>query len=205
MRGMLYVTNNIKEFLAKNPQQEIKVTEWKHSDFSEDLKRVAQHRSFDTGKQLFATLGCVQCHKMSKDDATGSPTLAGGSNQSVGPNIDDTVKKYKHDATALLREILEPSRNIDEKYRQVIVALVDGKTHIGVIASEDESKLTLLSGSPPQKLDIAKQSVDDRIASPLSIMPNGLLNTLDKEQILDLLAYLLAGGNADNAAFHHHH
>jgi hypothetical protein len=32
-------------------------------------------------------------------------------------------------------------------------------------------------------------------------MPVGLLNTLDKEQILDLLAYLLSGGKADNPAF----
>jgi hypothetical protein len=36
-------------------------------------------------------------------------------------------------------------------------------------------------------------------------MPTGVLNTLDKEQILDLLAYLLAGGNPGDAAFHHHH
>jgi hypothetical protein len=36
-------------------------------------------------------------------------------------------------------------------------------------------------------------------------MPAGQLNTLDKEQILDLLAYLLAGGNAHDAAFHHKH
>ncbi len=77
MRGTLFVTNNLKEFLAKNPQQEIKLTEWKHSDFTEDLKRVGQHRNFAEGKQLFATLGCVQCHKLNKDDAAGSPSLAG--------------------------------------------------------------------------------------------------------------------------------
>lgn len=47
--------------------------------------------------------------------------------------------------------------------------------------------------------------IDDRVASPVSIMPNGVLNTLDKEQILDLLAYLLAGGNADADAFKHQH
>ena len=62
MRGMLFVTDNLKEFLKKNPQQEIKLTEWKHSDLTEDLKRVGQHRNFATGKQLFATLGCIQCH-----------------------------------------------------------------------------------------------------------------------------------------------
>ena len=204
MRGTLFVTNNLREFLARNPQQEIKVTEWKHSDFAEDLKRVGQHRDFESGKQLFKTLGCVQCHNLNKDDSTGFSTLV-GSNQSVGPFIDDTVKKYKHDASAVLLEILEPSRNIDEKYRQVNVATEDGKTHIGVIASEDGSTLTLLSGSPPQKLALPKQSIDDRVTSPRSIMPAGLLNTLDKEQILDLLAYLLAGGNANDAAFHHQH
>lgn len=204
MRGMLYVTDNLKEFLVKNPQQVIKVTEWKHSDLKEDLKRVGQHRNFTSGKQLFSSLGCIQCHRMNKEAAATSSSLA-GIGQAVGPNIDDTVKKYKQDASALLLEILESSRNVDEKYRQVIVALENGKTHIGVIASEDDSMLTILSGSPPKELKIPKKSIDDRVASPLSIMPSGLLNTLDKEQILDLLAYLIAGGNADHAAFHHHH
>lgn len=45
MRGTLFVTNNLKEFLAKNPQKEIKVTEWKHSDFTEDLKRMGEHQT----------------------------------------------------------------------------------------------------------------------------------------------------------------
>lgn len=141
---------------------------------------------------------------MSKDDTGATPSLA-GLGQAVGPNIDDTVKKYKRDASAVLREILESSRNIDEKYRQVIVVLENGKSHTGVVASEDQTSLTLLSGSPPKKLEIPKKSIDDRVASPVSIMPSGLLNTLDKEQILDLLAYLLAGGRADDPAFHHHH
>ena len=34
---------------------------------------------------------------------------------------------------------------------------------------------------------------------------DGLVNSLDKEQILDLLAYLLAEGNARHAAFQHAH
>ncbi|MCA9249228.1 MAG: c-type cytochrome, partial [Planctomycetales bacterium] len=204
MRGVMFVTNDLKAFLAKNPQQEIKITEWKHADFAEDLKRVGQHRDFAAGKQLFATLGCVQCHKLNKQDASGSPAFA-GMDQAVGPNIDETVAKYKHDASKLLHEILEPSRCIDEKFRQSIVALEDGSILIGVIASEDDSTLKMLSGSPPQELQISKDSIDDRAASPVSIMPVGLLNTLDKEQILDLLAFLLANGDADSGAVQQHH
>jgi hypothetical protein len=36
-------------------------------------------------------------------------------------------------------------------------------------------------------------------------MPAALLNALDKEQILDLLAFILADGKADHAAFKHGH
>ena len=204
MRGTLFVTNDLKAFLAKNPQQEIKVTEWKESDLAADLQRVGQHRNFAEGKKYFAALGCVQCHRLNKDDTGTSPSLT-GLNQSIGPNIDDTVKKYKRDPSALLREILESSRNIDDKYRQVVVELDNGKTYTGVVAAEDTNTLTILSGSPPKQLDIAKKSIEDRDASPVSIMPSSLLNTLDKEQILDLLAYLLAIGKSDDPAFHHHH
>lgn len=42
-------------------------------------------------------------------------------------------------------------------------------------------------------------------ASALSLMPAALLNSLDKEQVLDLLAYILADGSADHAAFKHVH
>jgi putative heme-binding domain-containing protein len=205
MRGTLYVTENLEQFLAKNPPEELKITEWKISDFADDLKRVKEHRSFEKGQQLFSSLGCVQCHRLSRDSAPATANSAAGLGQSVGPQIDDTVKKYKRDPAAILREILESSRSIDDKYRQLIVALEDGTTRTGVVAAEDDAALTLLSGTPPKEVRIPKQSIDDRVPSPVSIMPSGLLNTLDKEQILDLLAYLLAGGNPKDAAFHHHH
>ena len=197
MRGMLYVTNDLKTFLANNPQEQIKITEWKYTDFANDLKRVGQHRNFAEGKQLFKSLGCAQCHQMTQ-------SAAGTLGQSVGPNTDETVKKYKHDASAVLREILEPSRNIDKKYRQIVLALDDGTTRTGVVAAENDATLTLLSGSPPKEVAIPKDSIVDRVSSPVSIMPVGLLNSVDKEQILDLLAYLLAGGKHDDPAFHHH-
>lgn len=199
MRGTLFVTNDLKAFLAKNPQKPIKITEWKASDFTDDLKRVGEHRNFTGGKQLFTTLACAQCHQLNKTATAGAMASA------VGPLMDDTVKKYKRDAKAILLELLEPSRNIEEKYRQVILELQDGTSRTGVIVAEDATTLTIMTGTPAKEVKISKKAIDSRRTSPVSIMPTGVLNTLDKEQILDLLAYILAVGNADDPAFKHGH
>ncbi len=201
MRGVLFVTNDLKEFLAKNPQKVTKITEWKHTDFTEDLKRVGQHRSFAEGKQLFSSLGCAQCHLLNKND----PSASGGLQNAIGPNVDDSVKKYKADSNAILLEILEPSRNIEEKYRQVILELENGTSRTGIVSEDTPDALTILTGTPAKKEVINSNDIDSRRTSTLSIMPVSLLNTLDKEQVLDLLAYLLAGGNPEDAAYKHQH
>ncbi len=194
MRGVFIVAENPKDFLAKNPEPVAKLTEWKLADLESDLARAGQHRSFERGQQLFASLACAQCHQVGK---------TGGA---FGPNLGEVVKKYKGDAKTVLQEILEPSRNIEEKYRNVMLDLGDDNTVVGIIVAEDKTSVTIQSGpAPAEPQKIAIKDIKSRRPSALSIMPAGLLNTLDKEQILDLLAYLLANGEADNAAFHHAH
>ena len=48
---------------------------------------------------------------------------------------------------------------------------------------------------------ISLDSIEERVDSPISLMPRGLLNTLTKEEILDLLAYVLSGGDSSHEAF----
>lgn len=222
MRGTLFVTNDLKGFLAKNPQHVTKVTEWKIDDFGDDLKRVGTQRNFARGKQLFTTLACVQCHKLGSADVSLFPSHAhgghGGSHAhgahahgsapsiAVGPDLVDVVKKYKGEAKALLHEILEPSRNIEEKYRKITLELEDGSILAGNALAEDRETVTIYTAPPMAKEHkVAKSTIESREPSALSIMPVGQLNTLDKEQILDLLAFLLAGGKEDHPAFKHAH
>ena len=54
-----------------------------------------------------------------------------------------------------------------------------------------------------QQQKLTKKEIETRRPSPVSIMPAAILNPLDKEQILDLLAYLLATGKANHPAFKH--
>ena len=194
MRGVLIVANNPAEFLAKNPEPVLKVTEWKLADFTDDLKRVGTHRNFARGQQQFTALACAQCHQLGKEGVA------------FGPSLSDVVTKYKGDAKAVLQEILEPSKAIEEKYRNVTLNLGDENSLSGLILAEDATSVTIQTGpTAAQVQKVAKSAIKSRKVSALSLMPAALLNGLDKEQILDLLAYLLAEGKADNPAFKHAH
>ena len=194
MRGTLIVADNPAEFLAKNPEPVTKITEWKLADFADDLKRVGQHRNFARGQQQFTALACAQCHQLGKEGVN------------FGPSLSDVVKKYKGDAKLVLQEILEPSKTIEEKYRNVTLDLGDENSPTGLILAEDATTVTIQTGpTAAQVQKVAKSAIKSRKVSALSLMPAGLLNALDKEQILDLLAFLLAEGNAKHAAFQHAH
>ena len=194
MRGVLIVTDNLQEFLAQNPEPVTKITEWKLADFTDDLKRVGQHRNFARGQQQFTALACAQCHQLGKEGVA------------FGPSLSDVVKKYQGDAKLVLQEILEPSKTIEEKYRNVTLDLGDENSPTGLILAEDKDSVTIQTGpTAAQVQKVAKTAIKSRKPSALSLMPAGLLNALDKEQILDLLAYLLAGGSPDHAAFKHVH
>ena len=194
MRGVLLVADNAEEFLAKNPEPTVKLIEWKIADFTNDLKRVGQHRNFARGQQQFTALACAQCHQLGKAGVA------------FGPSLSDVVKKYKGDAKLVLQEILDPSKAIEEKYRNVTLDLGDENSPTGIILAEDKDSMTIQTGpTAAQVQKVAKTAIKSRKPSALSLMPAGLLNALDKDQILDLLAYLLAEGKGDHAAFKHAH
>jgi putative heme-binding domain-containing protein len=194
MRGVMIVADNPAEFIAKNPEAAPKQTDWKLRDLAADLARVGQHRNFTRGKELFTSLACAQCHQLGQEGVA------------FGPSLSDAVKKYKGDATAVLQEILEPSKTVEEKFRNVTLELGDENSLSGLVIAEDKDNVTIQTGPAREQIQkLAKTTIKSRKPSALSLMPAGLLNALDKEQILDLLAYLLAEGKSDHAAFKHAH
>ena len=99
----------------------------------------------------------------------------------------------RHD---LLEQILDPSKVIDEKFRQVTLAMQDSSEITGTVEAEDARKITLRPNPLSiETRDLLKEKVRTRTVSSLSPMPAGLLNTLTAGQVLDLLAFLETGGN----------
>ena len=101
-----------------------------------------------------------------------------------------------------MESILEPSKVVSEQYQQVTILKKNGDSQTGRIVDEDDSKI-VLQPSPlnPERVDILKSEIAERQPSKLSPMPEGLVNQLTKEEILDLLAYIESSGKEKAANF----
>jgi putative heme-binding domain-containing protein len=158
------------------------------------LGQADRGRSFERGKQLFHALSCAGCHRLG--DAQGA----------VGPDLTKLQERLavrKATRADLLRDLIEPSRVVDEKYRTLLVQTSDGRQLAGVVVGQD-ARVLRLAANPAQPNEVTEIPLSDIEASqpsPVSMMPLGLLDTLAKEEILDLLAYVESQADPRAAAF----
>ena len=91
---------------------------------------------------------------------------------------------------------------ISDQYQNITVTKKNGDEVTGRLVEENEQRLVLLANPlTTDRTEVKKSDVAKRTPSKLSPMPEGLVNTLTKEEILDLLAYIEAGGKREHAAF----
>ena len=165
---------------------------WKLEDLEARLAEVARGRSFANGRAAAITAQCVFCHSMSRDRSLPAGLF--------GPELVQVSARFGR--RDLLDHILNPSKVVDEKFRFVTVVRTDGKTVTGSLESEDDERI-ILRPSPlaPEVVEIGRSLIRSRSVSEVSPMPAGLLNALKAEQILDLLAFIEAGGDPEKANF----
>ena len=193
MVGTLAVVKDVEAYLASHLEsQQPKITEWKLEDLAPELSKVAYGRNLENGKTLFTQLACVQCHKLGKQG------------YAYGPDLTGVLVRYKNDRASVLQQILEPSKVIEERYRNVNFELKAGEPVTGIVLKEDSQTVSIQTGpadSLIQKLN--KSEIEKRQPQTSSPMPLGLLNALSKDQIFDLLAYLESGGNIETHEHQH--
>jgi putative heme-binding domain-containing protein len=165
---------------------------WKLEDLAPKLDQVGHGRSFKNGKDAAIIAQCVFCHRMSND-----PALPAGL---VGPDLTQVSARFGR--RDLLDHILDPSKVVDEKFRFLTVTRTDGTQVTGSLESEDDERVKLKPNPlAPDTIEIGKSQIAKREVSAVSPMPPGLLNALKAEQILDLLAFIEAGGDPKHKDF----
>ena len=149
-----------------------------------------KNRDFDRGRTLFAEASCFACHRFNNEGGGSGPELTGVSG-----------RFSSHD---LLESIIKPSKEISDQYAAVSISTTDGQVVTGRIVnlSGDSIMVNTNMLDPNLMVGVDRKKVDEMKASKTSMMPEGLLNTLKEDEVLDLLAYLLSRGDRENPVFH---
>jgi len=133
----------------------------------------------ERGHQLFYSekSKCSSCHRVGEQGHRVGPDLTNiGSNRS---------------ANDLLESIVFPSASIVRDYETYQVLTDDGRVITGLLASESGSALVIQQASGDQ-VTVQRDSIEDFSTSPVSVMPSSLDETLEGQDIADLVAYLLS-------------
>ncbi|HET6883472.1 MAG TPA: heme-binding protein [Pirellulales bacterium] len=167
------------------------VWDWKLADLVDSLDQLSAGRNFDRGRDVYRAALCDRCHRLA------------GSGTTLGPDLTGCGNRFGR--RDLLETVLSPSKFVDEKYRPTAIELTDGKLIVGRITGDDGKSLTVATNplDSTQLVSVSHGDIESRTPSLLSPMPSGLLNTLSKDEILDLLAYLIADGLPDHPSFAH--
>lgn len=204
MYGSLYVVEDLEAYLA-DPEAYLSShplpikdellkfnrprRAWTFDDLASSVSPLEGGRSFANGKQIFQVANCVACHRLNNVGTD------------VGPDLTKLDPKYQ--ATDVLKEILEPSKKIDDKYATYLFETTQGQIISGVILEELPLSIKVIQDplAKSKPIVLKPTEIAERKKSPTSIMPQGLLDKLTREEILDLLAYLMARGDAKNKLF----
>jgi putative membrane-bound dehydrogenase-like protein len=130
------------------------------------------------GKKVFAK-NCATCHKLD------------GVGVQVGADLISGLKNKTADQ--LLVDILDPSREVDPRYVAYQIATRRGQTFTGLIAAETAASITLKRGEGAEDT-ILRTQIEAVESTGKSLMPEGLEAQIAKQEMADLIAYLMKAG-----------
>jgi putative heme-binding domain-containing protein len=165
------------------------VQEWKVDDLLADVEAGLKSRDFDNGRKMFQITACFKCHRFAGDGGI------------VGPELTAVARRYN--ARTMLEAIIEPSKVVSDQYEANIFVLNSGKQVVGRVVNLSNDTLMVCENmlEPGKLTNVARGDIEETLVSKTSMMPNGLINTLNKDEILDLIAYLQSGGDPDSPIF----
>lgn len=163
--------------------------DWTLAEVQELASKPLRNRSYENGRKMYAATRCVLCHRFA------------GEGGATGPDLTQLAGRF--DMAALTEAIMEPSKVISDQYQSSLILTSDDTVLTGRIVSETGTQISVLTDpeDSTQVQDIPKSEIEEIRGSSVSIMPKELLKDLNRDEILDLLAYLLSRGNEKDRMF----
>lgn len=162
---------------------------WKLDNALEVVEKGLTNRNFQQGKDMYNAITCSRCHSIR------------GEGSNVGPDLTQLGTRFS--TKDILEAIIDPSKAVSDQYAATQFILKNGDSIVGRLANEDNNAYYVSQNpyAPDVLMKIAKKDVVSSKYSSVSVMLPGLINSLNEEELRDLIAYLKAGGNENHEIF----
>jgi putative heme-binding domain-containing protein len=144
----------------------------------DELYKAAAGGDAQRGRQVFlgAKATCAACHAV------------GGQGGQIGPDLTK-IAAIRTDRD-LLEAVVFPSASFVRGFEPYVVTTKKGQTISGVIRRETAEALVLATG-PATEARVLRADVEEIEPGKVSVMPEGLDTQLTRQELADLLAYLM--------------
>ena len=129
------------------------------------------------GEKALEKADCIKCHRF------------GNRGETIGPDLTAVSRRFQ--TKEILESILFPSQVISDQFASKIVVTDAGLIYTGIVGDGGRDAIVLFQ-SDGQKVRIPRSAIEEMAPSKTSIMPEGLLNRLTLDEIIDLFALLLS-------------
>jgi putative heme-binding domain-containing protein len=140
-------------------------------------------QSFERGRSLYHAIGCAACHRF------------GGYGGNIGPDLNTVARRF--DADEMLEAIIHPSEIISDQYSSSEVRLDNGDVITGLVVERGD-EIEIYTRDPDAEPTVVER---DEVASiepvDVSQMPAGLINSLNADELRDLMAYMYSAGDPE--------
>jgi putative heme-binding domain-containing protein len=163
--------------------------EWTTEAVLAELKDGLKNRNYESGRTMYAAASCIVCHRVGREGGTVGPRLIG-----LGGRF--TLRD-------IVEAVVEPGKAVSDQYRMVQIRKTDGSVIVGRVNFLESGTYHLMPDmmSPGQTVTVRPAEIDRVKTVESSPMPTRLLDPLSRDELLDLMAYLVSEGDPDHAVF----
>ncbi|MFK7909304.1 MAG: c-type cytochrome [Akkermansiaceae bacterium] len=185
-----YLLGEVAKFdLSKLPMPKGPGKAWTVETAMEHFEKPLTGRDYSNGKKMYEAGRCIACHRFSGNGGYSGPDLGSVGNRFA---IRD-----------MLVAILKPSESISEQYQASMVTLKGGGSMYGRLIYKNDKEIAIAS-NPFDLSAVTKKPAADVVKiepSQQSLMPPGMIYGMNEDEVKDLIAYLVSGGNKKHEVF----
>jgi len=188
LSGAAMLTSSGNDLAETNIQPEGPGKRWTVEE-ALPVVEVLSGRDLARGKAMYVATLCQSCHMMQ------------GEGGAIGPDLSQLGTRFS--AKDILTATINPSDEISEQYEATILELKKGGSVVGRLTNQDDTNYYVSQNpfAPEVIRTVAKAEVKSTKVSEVSTMLPGMINRLNDEELKDLMAYLISGGNPNHEVY----